>query len=271
MKDLAGKVAVITGGASGIGLGMAHAFAAAGMRVALLDVEGEALRKAASAVARHGAEVIHFTTDVSKLPAMELCARKVEDEFGAAHLLCNNAGVNVYKDIADTTADDWTWLLDVNLRGVANGVSAFLPGMSAHGQGGHIVNTASIAGLIPLTGLGAYAATKHAVVGLTGALRLELAPRGIGVSCFCPGPVTTQIGRSSRNRPEQDDSAVASQRSPERLQIKLPGYIDPAIAADLVLKGVLENRPYIMTHAEFAAPIQEQCLTIAKAFDEIGS
>ena len=267
METLSGKNAVITGAASGIGLAMAHAFAGAGMKVAMLDVEEAALAEAATAVREGGGNVIGLRTDVTDPASFEAAARRVARDFGKVHLLCNNAGVNVYKDLVDTTASDWAWLIDVNLKGVANGLGAFLPGMLAHGEGGHIVNTASVAGLIPLTGLGAYGATKYAVVGLSEILRLELAERGIGVSCFCPGPVTTQIGRSGRNRPDAAAAAMAPAPSRGRLQIELPDYMDAGTAAALVLDGVRSNRPYIMTHKAFAAPVSERHAALAAAFD----
>jgi NAD(P)-dependent dehydrogenase (short-subunit alcohol dehydrogenase family) len=268
METLAGKTAVITGAASGIGLAMAHAFAGAGMKVAMLDVDEAALADAATAVGAGGGDVIGLRTDVTDPASFEAAARQIERDFGKVHLLCNNAGVNVYKDLADTTASDWAWLIDVNLKGVANGLGAFLPGMLAHGEGGHIVNTASVAGLIPLTGLGAYGATKYAVVGLSEILRLELAERGIGVSCFCPGPVATQIGRSGRNRPDEGTATTtAPAPSRARLQIDLPEYMDAATAAALVLDGVRSNRPYIMTHKAFAAPLSERHAALVGAFD----
>lgn len=202
MEQLEGRVAVITGGASGIGLGIARAFAGAGARLALFDVEERALAEAEAELSKRGAEVIAVRADVSDAASLDAAARQVEDRFGRVHVLCNNAGVLVQGPLAESSAADWRWLVGVNLFGVANGLARFLPGMRAHGEGGHVVNTSSVAGLLALPGLGIYSATKFAVLALSETLRAELAPDGIGVSVLCPGGVRTRIHEAGRNRPD---------------------------------------------------------------------
>ena len=180
MEDVAGKVAFITGGASGIGLGMAKAFTAAGMRVAIADVEQAALERAKAELSRAKGDVIAVGVDVTDRAAMEEAARSTEAAFGKVHVLCNNAGVGCFATLDRATYGDWDWVLGVNLGGVVNGVQAVVKRMLAHGEGGHIVNTASMAGLIgPMEDKGGISrVSKFAVVALTESLRFDLAPMG---------------------------------------------------------------------------------------------
>src|SRR5215468_9552947 len=232
MEKLAGRVAVITGGASGIGLGIARAAAAEGMRIALLDVEDAALQPARASLGP--------------------TALAVRADFGRIDLVCNNAGVLVGGPLAESKARDWEWLVSVNLLGVAHGIRAFVPHLRAHGEGGHIVNTASVVGLSPLPGLGIYVATKHAVVALSEVLREELAPEGIGVSVLCPGGVKTRIFEAARNRPAVLGGPDPEPEStPERIS-EVMG-MQPLAVGELVLRAVRANELYVLTHPEFRA------------------
>ena len=198
LRDLAGKVAVVTGGASGIGRALAARLSAEGMRVVIADVEAAALARAAAELGAVGLMV-----DVADRASVDALAAAVTDRFGAVHVLCNNAGVASTAAIADMTADDWRWILGVNVWGVINGVAAFLPLLERNRDGGHIVNTASVAAFSVTPLHGAYCATKHAVIAFTETLALELEQSGsnVGVTALCPGPVSTNLGASSRNRP----------------------------------------------------------------------
>ena len=197
LDNLAGKVAVITGGASGIGLALARRCLDEGMQVALADFEQPALDEAAGALG-----VMGVRTDVRDEASLKALADAVLARFGAVHLVCNNAGVSKMAAISRLTGKDWSWLFDVNLMGVVNGVRAFLPILQANPEGGHILNTGSLSGLCATRSQGAYAASKYAVVGFSEVLAMELAAEGckVGVSVICPGPVRTNIGASARNR-----------------------------------------------------------------------
>jgi NAD(P)-dependent dehydrogenase (short-subunit alcohol dehydrogenase family) len=204
MKDLAGKVAVVTGGASGIGLALARRAASVGMMVALADLEGEALAGTAVGLRDEGATVLEVTTDVSKAGDVDAMAERVMSRFGGVHLVCNNAGVGLTAPVWEYTADDWQWVLGVNLFGVINGVRTFVPIMLDGGQEWHVVNSASVAGLTSQPGLGAYNVSKHGVVTLSETLYHDLALKRarVGVSVLCPGGTDTAILRAERNRPE---------------------------------------------------------------------
>ncbi len=204
MDELSGKTAVITGAASGIGAGMAEAFAEAGVNLALLDLEEDRLQRVAGGLKHNGVGIRCFTADVSDRDAMKQVAAQVADAFPAVHILCNNAGVGYTGVPLDRVPDaDWDWVIGVNLTGVVNGLQAFLPAMLAHGEGGHIVNTASIGGhhVMPGWGYGLYTTSKFAVVGLSEALADDLADSNIGVSVLCPAAVDTAIYDVGRNRP----------------------------------------------------------------------
>ena len=202
MRDLDGKVAVVTGAASGIGRALADAFGAAGMGLVLADVEADPLVAAAAELGSRGVDAHAVVTDVAQADQVEALAVAAEDRFGAAHVVCNNAGVAPIGPVLETRLEDWRWVFDVNLFGVVHGIQAFGPRLVAQGEG-HIVNTASSGGLITVPGFGAYVATKHAVVGLSETLYQELAGTGVGVSVLCPGLVATQIFESERNRPRR--------------------------------------------------------------------
>jgi NAD(P)-dependent dehydrogenase (short-subunit alcohol dehydrogenase family) len=264
MRGLAGRTAFITGGASGIGLAIARAVAGAGMKVALADVDAQAVKHAATEVRALGADVMAVPLDVTDREAWARAAREVPDELGPVQLLVNNAGVSTLGlSFDEITPELWDRVVSINLTGVFNGVHAFLGGMRAAGEG-HIVNTSSMAGLLGSALLSPYAATKFAVVGLSEALRAELGEAGIGVSVLCPGGVRTQIWRTSRpvrGLPDvdtpPDDLSAQSARA--------------AMAADevgrRVLEGILADDPYIFTHPEFRAPVVARHELLLRGFD----
>jgi NADP-dependent 3-hydroxy acid dehydrogenase YdfG len=266
MEKLAGRVMVITGGASGIGLGIARAAASAGMSLALLDIEDAALDAAKRTLTAEGAAAFAVRADVSDPASLAAAAEHVIGRFGRIDVVCNNAGVLVGGPLTESKARDWEWLVTVNLLGVAHGIRVFVPKLRAHGEGGHIVNTASVAGLSALPGLGIYTATKHAVVALSEVLREELAPENIGVSVLCPGGVRTRIFEAARNRPAvlggPDENA-----GPAPSAIADAMGMDPREVGELVLRAIRANEPYVLTHPEFRAAFAARAEAILAAYD----
>ena len=256
MEDLAGRVAVITGGASGIGLAMAQRFAGEGMKLVLADIERPVLRRAGEALSRNGADVLTVPTDVSLETDVSALAATTLEHFGDVHLVCNNAGVGSRGlPIADLPLADFEWVLAVNLFGVIHGLRAFLPHLRANDVG-HVVNTASTSGLYHLPRMGPYNASKAAVVALSETLRFELAAEGskVGVSVLCPSWVRTNISTADRNRPERfayaldtDQMAQVTTYKDRRRQMA-PVAADPSDIADHVCEAVKMNRFYILTH-----------------------
>ena len=277
MKDVAGKTAFITGGASGMGLAMARSFAGAGMKVAIADIEQSALQIVADEFSETNATVITIQADVSDLKSMSEAARETTSTLGNVHVLVNNAGVVAGGHLAEAEPNDWRWQMNVNLDGVFHGLNSFLPDMLAHGEPGHVVNTASLAGHMPVPRLGIYAATKFAVVGLSETLRAELAETPLGVSVLCPGVVATNIFNSSRNRPDalhgtqntDFEPIVASDGSETPSTERLESFkvIEPAIVGDMVLHAIQNDQFYIFTHPEFDALVSARSQEIASAFD----
>ena len=202
MEELSGKVAVITGGASGIGLAMAHRFGAEGMAVAVADIEPDALDAAGVELRDAGVEVLTLPTDVTSPEQVQALAAAVIDHFGKVHVVCNNAGVGVFGGVTETSLEGFAWVVDVNFWGVLYGIRAFLPHLQAAGEG-HIVNTASVSGLLTQPGAAAYNVSKFGVVALSEALyyELEMTSSPVGVTVVCPGTVDTNIFDSARNRP----------------------------------------------------------------------
>src|SRR6266403_711668 len=203
MRELAGKTAFVTGGASGIGLALGAAFAQAGMKVMLADVETDALAEAVKGLHEFWPNVCGVACDVADSVSVERAAKASYQAFGNVHVVCNNAGVAAAGGIDNISLDNWRWVLDVNLMGVLHGIRTFLPHIRAHGDGGHIVNTASMAGMNSGLGFSPYVASKFAVVGISEGLATQLKPFGIGVTVLCPSFVRTRIGESGRNRPER--------------------------------------------------------------------
>jgi NAD(P)-dependent dehydrogenase (short-subunit alcohol dehydrogenase family) len=266
VKEFKGKVAVVTGAASGIGQGLAERFASEGMKVVLADIEAEALAMAEAEFRKNGAEVLAVRTDVSKLADVEALARKTLDRFGAVHIVCNNAGVaGGGGPLWETTPADWEWVVGVNLWSVVHGVRTFVPIMLKQGVEGHIVNTASVAGLI--RGSGIYGVTKHAVVALSESLYLDLANAGakVNVSVLCPGYVNTNIGQSERNRPAElqnrpGEVPVRPEQEQRRAALAqaLATGMPPADVASVVLDAIKEERFYVLPHPQFKAMVSDR-------------
>jgi NAD(P)-dependent dehydrogenase (short-subunit alcohol dehydrogenase family) len=260
MDVLAGKVAVVTGGASGIGRAVAGRAAAEGMKIVLADIEEFSLQEAARSLSESGAEVLAVVTDVSDASSVEAMRDRTLERFGAVHLVHNNAGVFGGERLMWTISDaEWRWILGVNLFGVIHGIRTFVPLLVEQGEG-HVVNTASVAGLSSPPGYGSYSASKHAVVTISEILYrdLRLAGSTVGVSVLCPGYVRTRITEADRNRPvwapAPPTDPVAEQMRAITVQAVAEG-IDPAMVASHVLDAVRTNRFYILTHPEFNVAI----------------
>ena len=262
MQDFQGKVAVVTGAASGIGRGMAETFAAAGMKVVLADVEDEALARAERVMTDAGADVVAVKADVRKADDVDALAERAYDEFGAVHVLCNNAGVGAGGLAWDQTVDDWTWVLGVNLWGVIHGIRAFVPRMIAGGDEGHVVNTASIAGLTAGPFMASYNVSKFGVVALSETMQSELTmlQSKVKVSVLCPGFVNTNITDSRRNRPaELAHTLPQLPEAPGGLRdiLKERG-LPPIEVGRMVLDAIREERFYVLTTHEFDDAVRER-------------
>lgn len=270
MERLAGRTAFITGGANGIGFGMARVFSQAGMNVVIADIRDNGLERAARELAGEGFNVHPVRLDVSDRAAMSAAANEAERVFGNVHLVCNNAGVNQFKPMDQCTYNDWDWVMGVNLGGVINGVVEFVPRLKRHGEGGHIVNTASMASIISGPAAGIYTTSKFAVRGLSECLRYALAPYGIGVSVLCPGLVKSVIYDSHAIRPASLPGEMTAEEK-AFLDI-LPGMhelgMDPLEVAEAVLQGVRENRLYIFSHPEFRDELREICEEMVAAMPD---
>ena len=254
MQEFEGRVAVVTGGASGIGRAMAQRFAEAGMRIVLADIERDALEATAAAMRDGGAELLAVETDVSSADSVEALADRAYEAFGVVHVVCNNAGVGG-ANVAAYRASlmDWEWTLGVNLWGVIHGVRAFVPRMLDGGEEGHVVNTASVAGLTPLPGNAPYGVSKAGVVALTESLQLELEQRdaALRASVLCPGLVRTNIFDSSRNRPEalRNPGPARTDRALARIRDEMERTaIAPDEVAARVFEAIGEQRFWILTH-----------------------
>jgi len=243
------RVAVVTGGAGGIGFALAEAFAARGAKIALADVDEAAMAARAKALEARGAEVACVATDVTQRGSVAALADAVWSRFGAAHLVCNNAGIALAGPLLQATPEDWRLTMDVNFWGVVHGVDAFAPRLVAQGQGGHVLNTASMAGLVGMGWLGIYCASKFAVVGLSESLRRELEPHGIGVSVLCPMIVATEITRNSLRVRGKEAPAAPAVDQPPASALK-GGVITAEEVAQRVVRGIERNDPYVLTHPE---------------------
>jgi NAD(P)-dependent dehydrogenase (short-subunit alcohol dehydrogenase family) len=259
MDDVRGKVAVVTGGASGIGRALAARFAAEGMNVVIADVEQGALDTTAAELG-----VVGVLTDVTDAASVAALADATLERFGGVHVVCNNAGVGGGGLIKDLTLKDWRWVIDVSLWGVIHGVHTFLPHLLGNADGGHIVNTASMAGLVAGPGIGPYNAAKYGVVAISETLAAELADEAspVGVSVLCPGLVRTNIFTSQRNRPaalRNDRPKTAARAANQEIADALKARgIDPAIVAGQVFEAIRSNRFWIITHPEFLPAVAER-------------
>ncbi len=246
---------MVTGGASGIGRALALAFAREGARLVLGDVDQDGMAETVSAIRAKGGEAVAVPTDVSDLAQVKALADRAFAVFGKVHVVCNNAGVAVWGGLERATHRDCQWVLGINLWGVIHGVEAFVPPMIAQKEGGHILNTASMAGLIASQGLGVYNTSKYAVVGLSETLAKDLRAYGIGVSVLCPMAVDTGINVSERNRPATLQNEAASAEDPLTLRGRT---LPPQTVAEMALSAIRDNRLYVITHDEGLEPLRRR-------------
>jgi NAD(P)-dependent dehydrogenase (short-subunit alcohol dehydrogenase family) len=275
MRDLAGKVAFVTGAASGIGNGIATALAQAGVKVVLCDIEEAALNAAVERLKGTNADVHGIVADITLRENLQRAADEAIATYGKVHILVNNAGVGGGGAYGRWTDAVWDWTLDLNLRAVMWGVDIFGPLIEAQGEGGHIVSTASIAGLISGSS-SPYSVTKYGVVALSEGLRREMAARGIGVSVLCPGLINTNIMDYERNRPGRFGSAsdappidVGQQGGVEAFRASLKAGIDPLYVGELVREGIENDWFYIFTDNDFEPAIEARFATIKEGFDRV--
>jgi NAD(P)-dependent dehydrogenase (short-subunit alcohol dehydrogenase family) len=262
MIEFAGRTAFVTGGANGIGIGLVRALLAEGCKVAMADIRQESINRALAML--DNSEVIGIQVDVSSRGGMAEAADKVEAQFGPVTLLFNNAGVNLFQTIEESSYTDWDWLMGVNLHGPINGVMTFVPRMIAHGEGGYIVNTASMAGWLASGSPGIYNTTKFAVRGMSESLRYSLAPHGIGVSCVCPGLVKSYIYASDDIRPDalKGDAKPVNEDGVKRLAGLHEVGMEPDVIAARILQGMREGQTYIF-------PMPDHKEELAEVFQEV--
>jgi NAD(P)-dependent dehydrogenase (short-subunit alcohol dehydrogenase family) len=276
MRELAGKTAFVTGGASGIGFALGQALASAGMNVMLADIETDALTAAVESLRTLRPAVRGAACDVTDPASVEHAANTTYQVFGNVHVVCNNAGVGGGSGIDTIALDTWRWVIDVNLMGVLHGIRTFLPHIRRHGEGGHIVNTASMAGMNSSLGFSPYSASKFAVVNMSEGLAMQLAPEGIGVTVLCPGFVRTRIWQAGRNRPERYGPALTPDpASPAgaflaRLAELGESGLEPSDVAAQVLTAIREDELYVFTHhsADWRAELEQRFAAILAAMDK---
>jgi NAD(P)-dependent dehydrogenase (short-subunit alcohol dehydrogenase family) len=277
MRELAGKTAFVTGGASGIGLALGRAFAQAGMKVMLADIETDALAAAVEDLRGVGPDTRGVACDVADPSSVENAAKAAYQAFGNVHVVCNNAGVASPGGLDDLSIESWQWVLDVNMMGVFHGIRTFVPHMRAHREGGHIVNTASVIGMLSGLGFSSYAASKFAVVAMSEGLAKRLEPSGIGVSVLCPGFVRTRISESARNRQQRYGPAyVPDPASPAgtvaaQIAERVKSGLDPAEVAARVLAAIRDNELYVFTDPEMHGLVRERFAAILAAMDKVAA
>jgi NAD(P)-dependent dehydrogenase (short-subunit alcohol dehydrogenase family) len=263
VKNLSGRAAFITGGASGIGLGIARTFLRAGIRVVVADVSREHLDDAATQLATEAGEYLLLPLDVTDRAAFARAADAAEDRFGRIHLLCNNAGIGSGPSMLTATYEDWDRMIGINLMGVVNGIVTFLPRILGHGEGGYIVNTSSMAGILPMPEPGGiYTTTKFAIRGMTESLRIALAPKGVGAAVLCPGLTKTRILDRAREAKRQGKAATLSAGFVEA-QLNA---MDPLLVGQAVLEGIERNDAFILPHGEFIDEVHAMHAEIESAF-----
>lgn len=267
MQDLRGKVAFITGGASGIGLAMARAFGREGMAVMLVDIEAAPLEAAVDELRASQVKAEGVIADVTRRDSLRAAALETISKFGKVHLVCNNAGVGAGGPMGSVPERDWNWVVDVNLLGVVHGMEIFAPLIASHGEGGQFVNTASMAGFVSPPGMEPYCATKYAVVGMSEGWAGQLESQNIGVSILCPGFVKTRIHESRRNRLEaygpDDRAAPPADAQPSPVLSGIP--VEPV--ANRVVEAVKANELYVFTHPEFRGVVAARFERVMSAFD----
>jgi len=276
MRELNGKTAFVTGGASGIGFALCRAFAEAGMKVMLADIETDALAAAVRSLNHFGPNVRSVICDVADPGSVESAAKASYEAFGNVHVVYNNAGVGAaVGNIDNISLDNWRWVLDVNLMGVLHGIRTFLPHIRAHGEGGHIVNTASMAGMLTgWQGFNPYPASKFAVVAMSEGLATQLKPLGIGVTVLCPGFVRTRILESGRNRPERYgppqalDAATPAGAMAAQVAELVQSGLEPSHVALQVLAAIREDELYVFTHPGRRAQVEERFAAILAALNK---
>ena len=269
MQDLQGKTAIVTGAASGIGSGIAKALAGAGMNLVLADIQQDALTAIRRDVEALGAKAIDVVVDVSDAASVAAAGRAAEQAFGKLHVAVNNAGVAMHGTrVEDVSADEWNWVIGVNVLGVINGIRNFVPLIRRHGEGGHVVNTASMSGFFIRRGRnqGAYSMTKYAVVALSEALEQEVDDAGIGVSVLCPGAVDTHIFASAATRPERFGGPYARPQQ-EALRGGMGRALSPNTVGQRVLQAIQNNEFYVLTHAGERDAVKARHARIEAAFD----
>ena len=275
MTKVAGRTAFITGGGSGVALGQAKVFAQAGCKVAIVDIRQDHLDEAMAWFEGRGHDVMAVKLDITDRDAYERAADAVEAKLGPVELLFNTAGVSIFGPLQNATYDDWDWQLDVNLKGVINGIQTFVPRMIERGKGGHIVNTASMSAFVALKGTGIYCTSKMAIRGLSECLALDLADHGIGVSMLCPGAVNSNIHEAVLTRPAHLQSTGYYGADPDvmaHLKQVIAVGMEPEVLAQYVLKGVEADQLYILPYPEFRGTredIHERVMTsLAKPEDD---
>jgi NAD(P)-dependent dehydrogenase (short-subunit alcohol dehydrogenase family) len=270
MRDFKDKTAIVTGAASGIGLGIAKALAAAGANIVLADLRPEPLEAARQAIEAIGVRAIGVTVDVSDPDSVAAAGKAAVDAFGTLHIAVNNAGIAMHgTPVENVTLQEWEWVLGVNVKGVINGIRSFVPLIRSHGQPGHVVNTGSVSSLFVREGRnqGAYAMSKYAVLALSEALEQELAGSAIGVSVLCPGGVNTAIFESAATRP---DRFGGSYRRPQQEALKSglhTGALDPIVVGRRVVRAIEDNEFYVLTHTGERDVITSRFDRIRAAFD----
>jgi NAD(P)-dependent dehydrogenase (short-subunit alcohol dehydrogenase family) len=270
MEHVKGAVALITGGASGMGLGMARVFSRAGMRVVIADIRQDAIDAALLQFPAGNPGVIGVQLDVADRAAYVRAADTAESTFGKINVLVNNAGIGIVGSLLTATYADWDWGLAVNLGGVINGIQTVMPRIRRHGEGGHIVTTASMSGIFAAGLAGIYTTAKYAVVGLMESLRPELEPYSIGVSAFCPGLVNTNIGEVENLRPAAYRDSTYGNAAAERAAFMrekiFPHGMSPTEIGERVLEGIRRNDLWILTHSEYREGARERFDAILASF-----